>query len=155
MSAATPQSVSKSAQENRTLRLDFDFAAPPEKVWRALTEKELVTKWLMPNDMVATVGHKFQFRSEPYGKWNGIVDCEVLEATPPKRLRLAWGGVPGVGPATVVSWTLTPTASGTHLHLEQSVASEEPWQTWAYNGAAMGWKKFFGEALPKLLPTLK
>jgi uncharacterized protein YndB with AHSA1/START domain len=155
MSAASTQSASKPTQENRTLRLDFDFAAPPEKVWRALTEKELLSKWLMPTDMVAKVGHKFQFRSEPYGKWNGIVDCEVLEATPPKRLRLAWGGVPGVGPDTVVSWTLTPTAGGTHLHLEQSVAAEGTWQTWAYNGAAMGWKKFFGEALPKLLPTLK
>jgi uncharacterized protein YndB with AHSA1/START domain len=143
------------ADEKKTLKLDFDFAAPPEKVWRALTEKELLSKWLMPTDMVPKVGQKFQFRSQPYGKWDGIVNCEVLESTPPKRLRLAWGGVAGVGPDTVVSWTLTPTATGTHLHLEQSVAVAETWQTWAYNGAATGWKRFFGEELPKLLPTLK
>jgi len=154
--SATPQTQAQpQPQEHRSLKLDFDFAAPPEKVWRALTEKELLSKWLMPNDMVAKAGHKFQFRSQPYGKWDGIVNCEILEATPPKRLRIAWGGVKDVGPDTVVSWTLTPTAGGTHLHLEQTVAAAETWQSWAYNGAAMGWKKFFGQELPKLLATLK
>jgi uncharacterized protein YndB with AHSA1/START domain len=144
------------AKENRTLRLDFDFAAPPEKVWRALTEKDLLTKWLMPNDMVAKAGHKFQFRAAPpSGQWDGTVNCEVLEATPPKRLRFAWGGVKGVGPDTLVSWTLTKTASGTHLHLEQTATTDEVWATRAYGGATAGWKHFFGQQLPKLLATLK
>ena len=113
-------------------------------MWRALTEKELLSKWLMPTDMVPKVGHRFQFRSQPYGQWDGIVNCEVLEATPPKRLRLAWGGVTGAAPDTVVSWTLTRTETGTRVHLEQSVAAHETWATWAYNGAIAGWKKFFG-----------
>ena len=50
------------ATDQRAIHLDFDLAHPPEKVWRALTQADLLSRsWLMPNDMVAKVGHKFPF----------------------------------------------------------------------------------------------
>jgi uncharacterized protein YndB with AHSA1/START domain len=137
------------AAETRAVKLDFDLAAPPDKVWRALTEKDILAKWMYPNDMVAKVGHKFQFRSQPYGQWNGIIDCEVIEATPPKRLRFIWVSA---GVDTVVSWTLTATADGTRVHLEQSGVPAAPQ---AYNGAIYAWNRFFKEALPKELAEAK
>jgi len=147
-----PATASANADDKRAVRLDFDLAAPPEKVWRALTQSDLLARWLMPNNMVAKTGHKFQFKSPvPAGAaWDGTVNCEVLEATPPKRLRLTWVGG---GIDTVVSWTLTPSAGGTRLHLEQ--AGFGPDQPWAYDGATYGWQKFIGQELPKLLTTLK
>jgi uncharacterized protein YndB with AHSA1/START domain len=42
----------------------------------------------------------------------------------------------------VVTWTLTPTAAGTHLRMEQS--GFRPDQDQAFNGAQYGWNKFFG-----------
>ena len=56
----------------------------PEKIWRTLTTGELVARWLMPNDFVASVGHRFTFRTRPMGDWDGIVSCEVLACDPPK-----------------------------------------------------------------------
>ncbi|MEQ4718480.1 SRPBCC domain-containing protein [Nonomuraea sp. B19D2] len=34
-------------------------------MWRALTEPELVARWLMPNDFKPQVGHRFTFTTEP------------------------------------------------------------------------------------------
>jgi uncharacterized protein YndB with AHSA1/START domain len=74
------------SQESRTnpaecphsLVVERVFAHPPEKLWRALTERPLLAQWMMNNDFEPVVGHKFQFRAEPMPNWNGIVDCEVL-----------------------------------------------------------------------------
>ena len=37
---------------------------PPEKIWRALTQGELLEEWLMKNDFTPTVGAKFTFRTQ-------------------------------------------------------------------------------------------
>jgi uncharacterized protein YndB with AHSA1/START domain len=58
---------------------ECDLPEPREKVWRALTQKELLAAWLLPNDIRPEVGAKFQL--EPDTK------CEVLEAEPGRKLR--------------------------------------------------------------------
>jgi len=55
------------------------------------------------------------------------------------RLAYSWGTL-GVG--SVVTWTLTPTAGGTHLRMEQSGFG--PDQEANYKGAKYGWNKFIG-----------
>ena len=47
-----------------------------------------------------------------------------------------------MGLESVVTWTLTPTQSGTHLRVEQ--AGFKPGQAQAYGGAKFGWQKFLG-----------
>ncbi|MGH3632172.1 MAG: SRPBCC family protein, partial [Sciscionella sp.] len=44
------------------------------------------------------------------------------------------------GPESVVTWTLTPTKTGTRLCMEQS--GFRPDQQQAYQGAQFGWQKF-------------
>jgi len=79
-----------------------------DHVWRALTEPELLARWLMPNDFVAEVGHRFTFRTEPGPGFDGVVHCEVLELEPPSRLVLSWKG----GPLdTTVTFSLTESTS--------------------------------------------
>ena len=34
--------------QSGTVSLEFDLKHPPEKVWRALTDPELLTQWLLP-----------------------------------------------------------------------------------------------------------
>jgi uncharacterized protein YndB with AHSA1/START domain len=41
---------------------ECDLPEPRDKVWRALTERELLAAWLMPNDIRPEVGAKFQLR---------------------------------------------------------------------------------------------
>ena len=72
----------------------------------------------MPNDIAPVVGHRFNFRTQPMGDWNGVVDCEVLEVIPEKKLVYTWNGGSakndGYGHKleTTVTWTLEPQTSG-------------------------------------------
>jgi uncharacterized protein YndB with AHSA1/START domain len=109
---------------SESIVVDYTLNEPPEEIWRALTEPKLLSQWLMENDIQPVVGHKFNFRAKPMGDWNGIVDCEVLEADPPHKLVYTWQGGSDKNEAyghrldTTVTWTLTPTSTGgTLLHL--------------------------------------
>ena len=123
----------------RSLVIEREMPHPPEKIWRALTEGPLIKEWLMDNDFQPAVGHAFQFRSTPAPNWNGIIDSEVLVVEPNKKLSYSWGAL-GLG--SVVTWTLTPTAAGTHVRMEQSGFGAD--QDAAYKGATYGWQKFIG-----------
>jgi uncharacterized protein YndB with AHSA1/START domain len=102
-----------------TLELDEFLPHPPAKVWRVLTEPELMDTWLMPTEGFAPiVGTRFRFVTEPVPQTNfsGVVDCEVLEIEPERLLRISWSSV---GPAldSVVTWELVPEGSGTRMLL--------------------------------------
>ena len=111
------------------------MAHPPEKIWRALTQPHLIEEWLMKNDFEPVVGHHFSLRAPDWG----AVDCEVLEVEPNKTLAYSWDAM---RLESVVTWTLTPTGTGTRLRMEQS--GFRPDQEQAYQGAKYGWEKFFG-----------
>lgn len=59
--------------------IECDLPDERAKVWRALTERELLAQWLLPNDIRPEVGARFQL--EP------ATECEVLEAEEGKTLR--------------------------------------------------------------------
>jgi uncharacterized protein YndB with AHSA1/START domain len=128
------------ARGNESIEVDLVLEFAPEKVWRLLTEPELLERWLMPNDIAPVVGHKFNFRTKPMGGWDGVVHCEVTEVVPLQRLAYSWkGGAKdntGYGHEidTVAVWTLTPTAEGgTLLHL-----SHQGFEAGAFAFQAMG-----------------
>ena len=127
------------AAPTRTLVIQREMQHPPEKIWRALTEGPLIAEWLMSNDFQPVVGHRFTLRATPMPNWNGIIECEVLMVEPNSRLSYTWGAL-GLG--SVVTWTLTPTESGTHVQMEQSGFGAG--QDAAYKGASYGWQKFIG-----------
>jgi uncharacterized protein YndB with AHSA1/START domain len=93
-----------------------DLDAPPEQVWRALTERELLAQWLLPNGMRAQVGDRLLPRAPANddAPRAPVIDCEVLEADPPHRLRLAWREGPR-GPGgldSTVTFVLSEAANG-------------------------------------------
>ena len=61
--------VDASAKETQSIVVDYDLPYPPEKVWRALTEPELLAAWLMQNDIKPQLGHRFTFRAAPVPGW--------------------------------------------------------------------------------------
>ncbi|WP_308910788.1 SRPBCC family protein [Pseudokordiimonas caeni] len=119
--------------ETRTVVVEREIAYPPEKIWRALTQPHLIADWLMKNDFVPSTGHRFKL----HGDW-GSVDCKVLEIEPETSLCYTWDAM---GLESIVTWTLTPTAKGTHLKMEQT--GFRPDQEQAYRGAQYGWANFF------------
>jgi uncharacterized protein YndB with AHSA1/START domain len=124
----------------RSVVVEREFAHPPEKVWRALTEGDLIAQWLMENDFQLEVGRRFQLRSKPVPGWNGVIDCEVLLAEPYERLSYSWGTM---GMQNAVAWTLTRTPGGTLVRMEQTGFGAD--QEANYKGAQYGWKAFFGK----------
>ena len=136
------------APATHTLVIERDLPHPPQKVWRALTQSALIAEWLMANDFAPSVGHKFHFRSTPMPQWNGVIDCEVRIVEPEKRLSYSWAAL---GLETVVTFTVSPNAAGTHLRMEQSGFRSDEDNN--YRGATFGWQRFVGN-LEQLLARL-
>jgi uncharacterized protein YndB with AHSA1/START domain len=132
------------ATETLAVTVERDLPYPPEKIWRALTQPHLIEEWLMKSDFAPKVGHRFDFRAD----W-GSVACEVRTLEPNKSLSYTWGAH---GLESIVTWTLTPTATGTRLRMEQ--AGFKPEQKQAYQGAKHGWQQFFTN-LEQLLGRLE
>jgi uncharacterized protein YndB with AHSA1/START domain len=131
----------------------YDLPYPPAKVWRALTEPKLVEKWLMSTDLEPKVGKSFTFRMEPSEWWDGIVHSEILESEPLKRLSYTWRSGPASSPLdTVVTWTLTPTPSGTRLELEHSGFVRK--NKFAFDGARQGWEQNVSQRMVEVLRSL-
>ena len=126
--------------QTRSVVVEREFSFPPEKIWRALTQPHLIEDWLMANDFQAVVGHRFNFRRNPRPDFNVVVDCRVLVVEPAKTLSYTWAAFDLV---SVVTWTLTPTGTGTHLRMEQS--GFQPHQKQAYGGAMGGWRQAFAK----------
>jgi uncharacterized protein YndB with AHSA1/START domain len=98
--------------------VDCDLDAPPETVWRALTEPELRARWLEEADACA----------------------EVVEAEPNERLRLAWRERDEAGALVEsdVTFTLTPIFSGgTRLRLVHDGFTRTPTAAMARLPAAL------------------
>jgi uncharacterized protein YndB with AHSA1/START domain len=126
--------------ETRSVVIERVMKHPPEKIWRALTQPHLIQEWLMKNDFVPTVGHRFTLRSDPVPQWDGKIACEVMTVEPNKTLAYSWGAL-GLG--SVVTFTLTKVEGGTKLRMEQS-GFQLPAQKQAFAGATYGWTRFLG-----------
>jgi uncharacterized protein YndB with AHSA1/START domain len=133
----------------RSVVVEKEFPHPPEKVWRALTESSFIEQWLLKNDFQPVAGHSFTLRRDPMPQWNGVIDCRVLNVDPCRTLSYTWDAL---GLESVVTFTLTPTETGTHLRVEQS--GFRPDQEAAYKGSKYGWKGFLG-GLERLVAGLE
>ena len=126
--------------ETRSVIVEREFPHSPGKLWRALTQPHLIADWLMKNDFVPAVGHKFNLS----GEWGGTLDCQVLEIEPEETLAYSWDYAhddPQFDLRSTVTFTLTPTPAGTLLRMEQ--AGFRPDQPRASGGAKYGWQQNF------------
>lgn len=137
--------------QGETVSLDFDLPHPPQKIWRALTDPALLSEWLLPvADLALEPGAPFAFRTQPQPGWDGTVHCRFVEIEPLRKLAYTWS-VGDMDIDTVVTFTLTPTDSGTRLSLVQTGFRTEQRQAWG--GARYGWK-MMGGRLAELLGRL-
>lgn len=139
-SAGSPPAGLGAAPAGETVVVEREFAHPPEMLWRALTTPHLMAEWLMESAFAPVVGTRFQFRAD----W-GTVDCVVRVVEPERRLAYTWDAY---SLKSVVTFTLTPTATGTRLRMEQT--GFRPNQTPFLEGARAGWPRFL-ENLDALL----
>jgi uncharacterized protein YndB with AHSA1/START domain len=133
--------------QTEAISFEFDLPHAPEKVWRALTDPELLAEWLLPvTGLTVERGATFELQAPPKPGWDGIVNCRFLAMEANRKLSYTW--VVGDFIDTIVTFTLMPTASGTHLLLVQS--GFRPDQKQNFGGARYGWRMMGGRLVDLL-----
>lgn len=136
----------------RTIRVDQFLPYPPQMVWRALTEPDLIARWLMPpSGFRLEVGHAFTFQGFPIpaAGFGGTGHSEVLEFEPEKMLRIAWRAAPDDLSTldSTVTFTLEPEGAGTRLFLvHDGFDPDDPYQAAGRRAMSGGW--------PGILPRI-
>jgi len=133
---------------------EIEIAAPPERVFQALVNREEALEW--GNSDAFQITH-WEMDVRPGGRWrfmsrerssDKLFDHhgEVLEADPPRLLAYTWFANWHSKPdhRTQVRWELTPTITGTHVKVTHSGLAQLPE---ACTGYSQGW--------PGLLEALK
>ncbi len=129
--------------ETLSVVVERELRHPPEKIWRALTTSHLIEEWLMTNDFEPEEGRRFSFTAN----WGGV-EGEVQVVEEHRALSYTWNTK---DLTSTITWTLTPTPSGTLLRMEQT--GFRPDQQPYYRGATAGWPRFLDE-LEKVLARI-
>ena len=142
----------------KSLRRTATYKHPIEDVWTALTDPHALAEWLMPTTFFEPkAGARFRFQFDPERlNPTGIVDCEVIESEPPRRLVWSFQNRSPEGarqpPPMRIEWILTPVEGGTRLELVQSY-EDQPWAIIFAMG--VGWRFYLRRFLPKALANVK
>ena len=151
----TPQS--RITTDNDSVITEIEIAAPPDRVFRALIEREQALQWGTGEAFEITL---WEMDARPGGKWHFVSKekkgtgaakafdhhGEILQFDPPRLLEYSWFANWHPDPAhrTIVRWDLMPTKSGTNLKVTHSNLAALP-------GAAQG----YGQGWPGLLQQIK
>ena len=115
---------------------EIEIAAPPERVFQALIDREQALQWGTTHTFELT---SWEMDARPGGSW-GMVAREkgaknpdgssrefehhgqVLEVDPPRVLAYTWfaNWHEDHSQRTIVRWELTPTSTGTHVEITHS-----------------------------------
>jgi len=111
------------------VQLDVHIAAPPERVFQALTDPRQLMQWWGQKGMYHAANWTTDVR--PGGKWrcDGVSDTdgsafnvsgEYIEINPPKTIVYTWLASWTGSLKTTVRWTLEPAAGGTRVQLKHT-----------------------------------
>ena len=133
-----------------TIVSEIQVAAPPERIFRALTDADELQNWFRNPEcppkfwkMDARIGGKYSYATE-HGSVvvNGVTafEChgDILEYDPPRLLVYTWIANWHDDPnsSTVVRWELTPMGNGTNVRVTHSGLGHLPIARQDYSG---GW----------------
>ncbi|AWT44641.1 MULTISPECIES: SRPBCC family protein [Streptomyces] len=144
-----------------TIRVDQFFPHPPAKVWRALTDPELLAQWQMPGSEYfrLEVGHRYRMTSvpRPNSRFSGVVEVEVLAYDTPRTLSLRWADADPANPADwTITWTLEQEGRGTRLFLvHEGFDPDDPAQLMARRIMGGGWRTHVMRSLGQTLERFR
>jgi uncharacterized protein YndB with AHSA1/START domain len=99
------------------IKIQLFIDGSTEDVWKAITDKAIVSQWLMETNIEPMEGFNAYFKMSPMPGFNGKIEAKVLEVVPFKIFSYSWQGgwmkVP-----TTIKFTLEEFEHGTNLTLE-------------------------------------
>ncbi|MEU9144649.1 SRPBCC domain-containing protein [Streptomyces sp. NPDC048349] len=152
-----------SDEDLTTVRVDQFLPHPPAKVWRALTEPDLIAQWLMPSDFRLEVGHRYTMTSlpRPHTNYSGTTAAEVLAYETGRMLSVRWTDASGASDPDAnradwtITWTLEPEGRGTRLFLvHEGFDPDDPAQMRARTLMGGGWRSHVMDALRAVLERI-
>ena len=122
-----------------------EIAAPPERVFHALTTKEIVDWWVRPGVFDTKkwsgdvrVGGRWRASGHAHGQ-PYVLEGEFLEVDPPRKLVHTWQRAGAPGQRLIVTYLLEALDGGTRITLRhEGFVALEP-----CTGACIGWETSF------------
>lgn len=133
--------------------VQYKINALPEKIWKALTDKNEMKSWYFDiQDFVPEVGKQFNFY-EPGGENKYHHQCEILEMIPNEKLKHSWAYPDFSDKKTIVTWQLIPEDNGTlvkltHEGIDNFKDLGEGFSRKSFTG---GWNAIIGQSLKEYL----
>ena len=144
------KSKSAIAADRDSITAEIHIAAPPDRVFKALTDPKALMSWFNSPEcpvkfwqMDARLGGRYRYATQ---KGTVVVnnvsefEChgEILELDPPRLLVYSWiaNWHDDKSRRTIVRWELTPDAAGTQVKVVHSGLTEESVARKDYSG---GW----------------
>jgi uncharacterized protein YndB with AHSA1/START domain len=97
--------------------IDVDFGHPPERVWRALTDRAVLSEWFMRTDLEPYEGCRFRLLPEGLLGLAGPLEGELVEVVAMRKLVMLWRGEQL---HSRVTWELVPLPEGCRLRMSHT-----------------------------------
>jgi len=129
------------------ISVDVDLPHPPDRVWRALTDRRLLATWFMQTDLEPLPGAVGRALPSGIPGFTGPFDIEVVSVAPERLLAMRWRGDQL---HAEVRWELEELTGGTRLRISQTGFL-------GVNGTLRrrelrrAYQRLFGEELPAML----
>ncbi len=129
--------------------IERTFKASPDKVWKAITNKEEMKQWYFDlQDFKAEQGFEFGFIGGPDEGRQYKHLCQITEVDPERKLTYSWR-YEGYAGISYVSFELFPEGEGTRLKLThsglESFPADQP--DFARKNFEAGWNDIIGTSL--------
>jgi uncharacterized protein YndB with AHSA1/START domain len=145
--------IQEGSVAERTIRDEITIDAPPEEIFKALTEADRLEQWLATRvESDATPGGRFKYEFEfDDPAQNNVQEGEYITVDEGSRVELPWV-FPFAPKQTTVSYALAPSGEGTRVEFEHAGFEEgESWDG-AYERFTGGWRMFL-EGLKRYVET--
>jgi len=136
-----------------TVVIERTFNAPPERIWKAITEVEQMKHWYFDlKEFKPEVGFEFQFSVEHEG-CTYAHHCKIKEVIPGKKLAYSWR-YEGYEGDSQVTFELFAEGNQTRLKLtHEGLESFPKIPAFARTNFMQGWTQIIGSSLKEFVET--
>jgi uncharacterized protein YndB with AHSA1/START domain len=133
-------SVLRKGEKMNRIEQTYIINAPPEAVWQALTDPEVIEQWSGAPAAYDIVP------GSAYSLWGGDIGGQIVEVDPLARLVQTWKPKDWTTEDSVVTFVVTPVEEGTRVDLIHENVEESD-----YDGTNQGWDTFYLGAIKRLI----